>query len=126
VGEDLRDWIEEVREIKQGPYIIVDASGRPYIDPPGLQYRRRATAFGRLFRNGCDRAGIQGKTFHDLRRSGLTEYGNSGATEAELSKIGGHAIGSKVIDVYVKPDKGAAISAANRRWAKKAKTRPQK
>ena len=93
---------------------------------PGLQYRRRATVFGRLFRNGCDRAGIHGKTFHDLRRTGLTEYGNSGATETQLSKIGGHKIGSKVIDIYVQGDKGAAMSAAKLRWPKKGNRKPPK
>lgn len=119
VSDETRKLVEDAMRGRKSPYIIVDASGRPYIDKPGLKYRRRPATFGRLFRHGCERAGVVGKTFHDLRRTGLTEYGNSEATEAELSKIGGHAIGSRVIDVYVKPDKGAAITAAKRRWAKR-------
>lgn len=119
VSPETRAMIEAAHESRKSPYVITDGSGRPYVDPPGLKHRRRPASFGRIFRKACERAGVKDKTFHDLRRTGLTEYGNTGATETQLSGIGGHAIGSKVIDVYVMPDKESAKAAAAKRWNRK-------
>ena len=95
---------------KTSTHIVVsEETGLPYTD-------RRI--FSRSFRRFRDRAGVSGKTFQDIRRTALTELGNRGATEAEITRISGHKIGSRVIDVYVRPDRTAAISAANKRWKK--------
>ncbi len=42
--------------------------------------------------------------------------GNRGATHAEITSFSGHDMGSRVLDVYVKPDKSAAMRAAKKRW----------
>ncbi len=98
---------------KASTHIVVsEETGLPYTD-------RRI--FSRAFRKARDRAGIAEKTFQDIRRTALTELGNKGATETEITKISGHKIGSRVIDVYVRPDKSAAKSAAAKRWGTRQK-----
>ena len=69
------------------------------------------------FRN---RAGIDGRNFHDLRRTALTEMENTGATNSEIVSFSGHSLKSKVLDTYIKPDKRAAKLAHDKRWKNKA------
>jgi len=86
--------------------IISEATGQPYT----------TSAFGRLFAKVKRRAGVtRNLTFHDLRRTAATELGESGATEAEIVSITGHKLGSRVIDTYVRPGRGAARNAARKR-----------
>ncbi len=88
--------------------IINEETGKPYPD---------RTIFGRIFRKVRKRAGVRTDlTFQDIRRTALTEMGNMSATNTELSSFSGHAIGSKVLDDYVAPDKKAALQAARKRW----------
>jgi len=77
-----------------------------------------AEAFSRIFRKFRDRAGIKGSTFHDLRRTALTELGNTGATNAQIVKFSGHDIASKALKDYIQPDKEITREAAKRRWDK--------
>lgn len=105
-----RAILDGLAKDKKSTHIVVsEETGRPYAD---------RNIFSRAFRRFRERAGIEGKTFQDIRRTALTELGNRGATEAEITKISGHKIGSRIIDVYVKPDRSAAIAAANKRWGK--------
>ncbi len=70
----------------------------------------------RLFRG---RAGKKRRlTFHDLRRTALTEMGNTGASDTEIVSISGHAKDSRVIGIYVKPDRESALNAASKRQNK--------
>ena len=72
-----------------------------------------------MFRRFRDRAGIaRPLTFHDLRRTALTEMENTGSTDTEIISISGHTKGSRVIGIYVKPDKQAALNAAAKRQNK--------
>ncbi|MBF0382278.1 MAG: tyrosine-type recombinase/integrase, partial [Magnetococcales bacterium] len=99
--------------------IISEQDGRPYVDQ-GDDNRVRCRSFSRIFRKFRDRAGIERHlTFHDIRRTALTEFGNSGATEAEIVSMSGHKMGSQILDVYVKPD-----TTAGRNAAAKRRTRP--
>ncbi len=79
----------------------------------GLPYDKNN--FSRIFRKFQRRAGIEGLTFHDIRRSVASEIGNRGATSAEIVSITGHSLGSKILDTYVKPDREAALRAAKKR-----------
>jgi len=106
--------------VKAGTHIIVcEQTGKPFVDAKETSSQNRRNAFGRLFRKFCKRVEVEGKTFHDIRRTALTQMGNSGATNAEITSQSGHAIGSKILDVYVKPDKNAAMNLAAKRWGKR-------
>lgn len=52
--------------------------------------------------------------FRDLRRTGLTEAGNGGASVAELQALGGHKT-IQQLGAYVVPDAAAARSAVQKR-----------
>lgn len=56
------------------------------------------------------------RTFHDIRRTALTEMGDNSATNTEISSFSGHAPNSKALNDYVKPGKKAAINALNKRF----------
>ncbi len=89
-------------------YIIVsEETGRPY----------DKNTFSRIFRKFRQRAGIEGVHFHNIRRTVATELGDRGATSAEIVSITGHAMGSKAVDVYVRPGREAALRAAKKRDA---------
>ncbi|MDD9878735.1 MAG: tyrosine-type recombinase/integrase [Magnetovibrio sp.] len=115
VSEETRAMLNDT--VKTSTNIIVcEVTGKPYVDEPDTVSQSRRNSFGRLFRKFCKRAKVKGKTFHDLRRTALTEAGNSGATQTELEGMGGHAHGSKTLGVYVLPDKEAAHNVAKKRW----------
>lgn len=93
---------------KTSTYIIVsEETKQPYTD---------RNTFSRLFRKFARRAGVRpGLTFQDFRRTGMTEMGNSGSTEAEIVAISGHEPGSRVIKTYVVPGREAALRGAAKR-----------
>ncbi|MBF0247047.1 MAG: tyrosine-type recombinase/integrase [Alphaproteobacteria bacterium] len=118
VSTRTKNLLKAAHKTSTSKYIIVsEETGEPYIDDPNTTSRSKALAFSRLFRKFRKRAGVKdGLTFHDLRRTALSELGDTGATEAEITKIGGHAFGSQALRVYMHPDKEAAIRAARRRF----------
>ncbi len=67
--------------------------------PEALFYTRRLGEFapmdGREFlaalKKACGEAGVESSIFHDLRHSGMTLYGQAGATLAELMSRAGHS-----------------------------------
>lgn len=97
------------------PYIIVSETTRqPYLDQGSSKSQRMI--FSRMFRRFKERAGItRNLTFHDLRRTALSNLGNAGATEAEIVSFSGHAVGSRILETYVKPDRRAAQNAGRKR-----------
>lgn len=94
--------------------IVSEETKQPYLDTDGRRTRR--INFSRLFARFRDRTGVPANLkFQDLRRTVLSELGNSGATTAEIVSFSGHKMNSKVLDVYVKPDKRAAKAAGEKR-----------
>jgi len=96
--------------VKTSLFIIVsEQTAQPYPE--------QGIVFSRLHRRFRRRAGIRKDlTFQDLRRTALTELGNTGSTNAQIVSISGHDIASNVLKDYVKPDKQAALEAARKRW----------
>nr|MBC8158653.1 hypothetical protein [Alphaproteobacteria bacterium] len=86
---------------------VSEETGQPYTD---------RNVFSRIFRKFRDRVGVKERTFHDIRRTALTELGNQGATNAEIVTLSGHDINSRVLKDYVMPDRTAALNAARKRW----------
>ncbi|MBT8005545.1 MAG: hypothetical protein HN578_21750 [Rhodospirillales bacterium] len=72
--------------------------------------------FSRNFSTFSKRAGIFGRTFHDIRRTALSEFGDCSSTNVEISSISGLAPNSPMLEVYVKPGREAALRAAHKRW----------
>ncbi len=118
VTEETKKMIEV--SDRKGTHVIIDEeTGTPFVDPPDSTKRSRQTSFARIFKRFRERAGIERDVwFSDLRRTALTELGNSGATDSEIISISGHTRGSRILDVYVVPDKAAALQAAQKRWKK--------
>ena len=58
--------------------LIFHRDGRPLKD------------FRRPWRDACQAAGVPGKLFHDLRRTGVRNLVRSGATESVAMRISGH------------------------------------
>jgi integrase len=102
LSQETRDMLE--RMDRTSTYIIVnEETQRPYKDK---------NEFGRVFRKVRQRAGItRNITFQDMRTTALTALGNNGATNAEIVSFSGHKVSSPTIDVYVKPDREAALRA---------------
>ena len=98
--------------------IISEEIGRPYLDDPNTTAHSQRTAFGRLSAKFKKRAGVDGRTFHDLRRSAMSAMGNSGATNTEIASFSGHNPASPVLGVYVRPDKETARNTATKRLEK--------
>lgn len=55
--------------------------------------------FLRALRCACEKAGLPKGRFHDLRHSGLTLYGQAGATIAELMARAGHS-NPEIVMIY--------------------------
>ena len=72
--------------------------------------------FSKAYLKFTRRAGLEGRTFHDIRRTALSEMGNTGATNAEIVSFSGHNIASETISDYVKPNKDASKRAFIKRF----------
>ena len=80
--------------------------------------RRIVSTGRRLFVKFRKRAGVYGRTFHDLRQSAMSAMENSGATNTEIASFSSHNPASPVLGVYVRPDKETARNTATKRWGK--------
>lgn len=119
VTSETREMIEASTRVSTH-IIVCEQTGQPFVDPPHTSRRSRQTAFARLFKKFRLRAGIERDVwFADLRRTALTELGNSGATETEIVSISGHKHGSQILNTYVVPNKAASLAAAQKRWGQK-------
>ena len=112
------------------PVILTNAEGQPWGE----------NVFRKQWGRACAKAGIVGRTFHDLRGTAVTRLAIAGATEAEIVAITGHALtdvprssmpttctairssprtrsaSSKREQIYkphYKPDQGMAIKSSN-------------
>lgn len=85
--------------------VISERTRRPY----------KVFNFGHLFAKIRAAAGLpETLWFRDLRRTGLTEAGNGGASVTELQALGGHKT-IQQLGTYVIPDAAAARSAVQKR-----------
>lgn len=102
------DGVEMVNAVDRTSIFVIvnEMTGQPYDE----------NVFSRIFRKFRERAGIEGRTFHDLRRTALTEFGEHGGTNVEISGYSGHKPSSPMLNVYVKPDKSVSMAAARKRW----------
>ena len=76
--------------------------------PGGKLMGRPTAAWNRILR----RAGVEGLTLHDIRRSSLSLGINAGATVFEMATFAGHASMQTTYDHYLKPDDRASQRAS--------------
>jgi integrase len=80
VGAPLKVALDST--VKHGPMILTSTDKRPWT-PDGFR-----ASWGKA----CDRAGIVGVTFNDLRGTAVTRLALAGCTEAEIATVTGHSL----------------------------------
>jgi integrase len=102
VGAPLKAILDATPRLS--PVIITSTEGRPYT----------SDGFRATWRKTCERAGVSGLTFHDLRGTAVTRLAVAGATEMEIATITGHAVSDvkSILDAfYLNRDPAMAINA---------------
>ena len=78
----LKAALDEAARSKVGPLILVNSKQRPW----------SADTFGMAWHRACRASGIDGLTFHDLRRTAITRLAITGCIEAEIASVTGHTL----------------------------------
>lgn len=102
VGAPLKAMLDATPRLS--PVIVTSSDARPYT----------SDGFRATWRKTCERAGVAGLTFHDLRGTAVTRLAVAGATEMEIATITGHAVSDvkSILDsFYLNRDPAMAISA---------------
>jgi integrase len=102
VGKPLKAILDTTSRLS--PFIIASEDDRPYT----------SDGFRASWRKTCDRAGVKGLTFHDLRGTAVSRLAGAGATEMEIAAITGHAVGDvrSIMDkCYFNRDPAMALRA---------------
>ncbi|MBM3746650.1 MAG: site-specific integrase [Acidobacteria bacterium] len=100
---DMRRWLERQRETGPAgsPWVFHGANGRPVDNH----------LYG--WCEACERAGLPGLLFHDLRRSAVRNMKRAGIQDVEAMRITGHRTRS-IFDRYNIVDEGDLVSAGKR------------
>ena len=104
VGAPLKAALDAAAKVKRGPIILNSTEDRPWT----------SDGFRASWRKACQRVGITGVTFHDLRGTAVTRLAISGCTEAEIATITGHSLRGvrAILDThYLNRDPALAESA---------------
>lgn len=109
VGKPLKDMLDGMK--RRQAVILTNADGDIW-KPNGFR-----TAWARA----CDKAGIAGVTFHDLRGSAVTRLAEAGASVPEIATFTGHRLATveAILDAhYLSRSNVLAISAVRKLEAK--------
>jgi integrase len=112
VGAPLKSMLDA--SAKRSTIILTTSDGKPWT----------SDGFRASWRKACERAGIVGVTFHDLRGTAITRLALAGCTEAEIGTITGHSLRSvrAILDAaYLHRDPALAESAI-RKLERRTKT----
>lgn len=82
VGVLLKAALDAAANIKHGPTILCSTNKKPWT----------SDGFRASWRKACQKAGIVGVTFNDLRGTAVTRLAIAGCTEAEIATITGHSL----------------------------------
>jgi integrase len=102
VGAPLKSMLDA--SAKRSTIVLTTSDGKPWT----------SDGFRASWRKACERAGIVGVTFHDLRGTAITRLALAGCTEAEIATITGHSLRSvrAILDAaYLHRDPALAESA---------------
>jgi integrase len=92
---------------RKSPIILLTSEGRPWT----------SDGFRASWGKACAKAGIEGRTFNDLRGTAVTRLALVGATEAEIATITGHSLRDvrSILDAhYLHRDPALAESAISK------------
>jgi integrase len=92
--------VAELRNLKSGEYLFPGRDGK--------MMERPTSAWNRILK----RAGVEGLTFHDARRSGLTIGVNAGVSMFDLATLAGHSNVQTTYDHYLRADDQALRRAS--------------
>jgi integrase len=92
---------------RAGTNVVLRSDGEPW--------RNCIDDFRRKFRHIANEAGLpQRLTFMDLRRSGITEMADAGATDNEILSVSGHKT-REILKVYAKTNRAQAAHGLEKR-----------
>lgn len=80
-GAPLRALLDATN--RRGPLILTNTLGRPPWTSDGFR-----TSWGKA----CERAGVDGLTFHDLRGTALVRLAIAGASVPQIAAVTGHSL----------------------------------
>ena len=107
VGAPLKAALDGAAKTKHGPIILMSTDKQPWT----------ADGFRASWRKACQKAGIVGVTFNDLRGTAVTRLALAECTEAEIATITGHSLRDvrSILDAhYLHRDPGLAESAIHK------------
>jgi integrase len=78
----LKIALDEAAKAKRSPIILLNSDGRPWTQD----------GFRASWGKACDKAGVVGVTFNDLRGTAVTRLALVGCTEAQIASITGHSL----------------------------------
>lgn len=114
VGSVLKKALDRAFVEAQADYGVVVPSTCTILRTARSRRAWTDTGFRASWGTACRKAGIQGKTFHDLRGTAVTRLAVAGCTVAEIATITGHALRdvSALLDAhYLSRDQRLATSA---------------
>jgi integrase len=107
VGAPLKAVLDEMTKAKHGPIILTSTDKKPWT----------SDGFRASWRKACQKAGVVGVTFNDLRGTAVTRLALAECTEAEIATITGHSLRDvrSILDAhYLHRDPALAESAISK------------
>jgi integrase len=104
VGAPLKAALDVAAKTKHGPIILTSTDKKPWA----------SDGFRSSWKKACQKAGVVGLTFNDLRGTAVTRLALAGCTEAEIATITGHSLRDvrSILDAhYLHRDPALAESA---------------
>lgn len=114
VGAPLIEALDAAKKKTKSVTILATTDGTPWTE----------SGFRASWRKACEKAGVVGVTFHDLRGTAVTRLAQAECTVAEIATITGHSlrdVGAILDAHYLNRDGGLAKSAI-RKLEKRTKT----
>ncbi len=114
VGAPLKAALDVTAKTKRGPIILTSTDKEPWT----------SDGFRASWRKACQRAGIVGVTFNDLRGTAVTRLALAECTEAEIATITGHSLRDvrSILDAHYLHRDPALAESAIRKLEKGTKT----
>jgi integrase len=114
VGAPLKAALDQAAKAKHGPIILTSTDQQPWT----------SDGFRTSWRKACQKAGIIGVTFNDLRGTAVTRLALAECTEAEIATITGHSLRDvrSILDAHYLNRDPALAENAIRKLERRTKT----
>jgi len=114
VGAPLKAALDDMAKAKHGPIILTSTDKQPWT----------SDGFRSSWGKACEKAGIVGVTFNDLRGTAVTRLALAGCTEAEIATITGHSLRDvrSILDAHYLHRDPALAENAIRKLERRTKT----